>query len=241
MACNHPPPVSDEAINAVLDGDPAPEVKAHLARCGTCAERLEQANRFEKGLAGALSRWDCPAPAELADYHLGLLAAARERRIAAHLQLCPRCSADVEELRVFLLEEPVAAAPPVPQPRPRRWHDAIMAQLLPAGPSSYAGAMRGAGSAPLIAQSSVATIVLEQSPVAHDRVQIEGQIADGAADDERWLDALVEVRRDGALLATAFVDDLGGFSLGPLTAGDCELHVTAADGTSIVLADLVLA
>ncbi len=149
--------------------------------------------------------------------------------------------AEVEELRVFLLEEPVAAAPPVPQPRPRRWRDAIMAQLLPARPTPYAGAMRGVGSAPLIAQSSAATIVLEQSPAGHDRIQIEGQIADGTADDERWLDALVEVRRDGALLATAFVDELGGFSLGPVPTGDCELRVTASDGTSIVVADLVLA
>jgi len=241
MACDHPPPVSDEAINAVLDDDVTPEVKAHLARCSTCTARLEQTTRFEEALAGALHRWDCPAPAELADYHLGMLAAARERGIAAHVRLCPHCMAEVEELRVFLLEEPVAAAPPVPQPRDRGWRDAIMAQLLSAGPGSYAGAMRGTGNAPLIAHSSEATIVLEQSPAGHDRVQIEGQIADEAADDERWLDALVEVRRDHVLVATAFVDDLGGFSLGPVARGDCELRITASDGTSIVVEELDLA
>ncbi len=69
---------------------------------------------------------------------------------------------------------------------------------------------------------------------------ITGQIADEAGEQERWQDALVEMRQAGVLIATAFVDDLGGFSIGPVEHGSGELQVTASDGTSIVIEDLAL-
>lgn len=50
----------------------------------------------------------------------------------------------------------------------------------------------------------------------------------------------VEIRQASTLVATAFVDDIGGFDCGPIAAGPTEVRVTAADGMSIVVADLVL-
>ena len=244
MPCNNPPPLSDETISAILDGDTTPETEAHLQQCGDCAARLVEARQWEHAIAGQLHRWDCPSPQELGDYHLGSVTQARQRSIAAHLDVCVRCSAEIEDLRVFVADE--VAAPirstetTTGQSQPRGRLRAMVAQLLPRTPGFAGAALRGSGDGPMIAQCSAATIVLEAQQLEQQTVRLTGQIADEAGEQERWDGALVEVRQDNVLIAVAFVDDLGGFNYGPLGKGTTGLSITAADGTWIVVEDLDL-
>ena len=240
MRCDAPPPLSDEEINAALDGAPPPETIAHLERCSGCRARLVEAQQLDRALQRKLHRWDCPPSETLAEYHLGLLDTGRERSVTWHVQNCVRCAAELEELRLFLLEETPAMEPVIRQPAvPWRPH-AILARLLPSGPRGQLAAVRGEGGVSLIAQSSAATIVLEPRLSEPAQVLITGQIADDAGEQDRWQDALVEMRQAGVLIATAFVDDLGAFSMGPVEHGSGELQITASDGTSIVIEDLAL-
>src|SRR5687768_13842228 len=138
MPCKNPPPLNDEILSAVLDGDAAPEVLAHLESCADCAARLALARRFEGALSQRLHRWDCPPAQQLGDYHIGLVSFAEQRRIATHLEVCVACSAEIEELRVFLAEEapvPVRETRPeiAPVERPGRLRS-LVAQLLPRTP-----------------------------------------------------------------------------------------------------------
>jgi hypothetical protein len=245
MSCSDPPPLSDETINAALDGDTAPEVLGHLQHCAHCADRLEEARQFETSLRGHLARWDCPPAEQLGDYHLGLVPQAQQRVIAAHLEVCPRCSAEIEDLRVFLTEaqpaqlhaqEQVLPAPPA---GPRRLR-ALVAQLLPRAPGFQLAGLRGAGDGPLIAQSSAATIVLEPQKIDPQAIRLTGQIADEAGDQDRWDGALVEVRQADTLVAIAFVDEVGGFSCAPIQRSITDLRIIGADGTWIVVDDIDL-
>lgn len=241
MPCTNPPPLSDETISAILDGDLSPEVSLHLEQCGDCAARLDEARQWQQGMARRLGRWDCPPPQELGDYHLGLVPPARQRAIAAHLEVCARCSTEIEDLRIFLREEamvPQRSGTPQPEtPRPGRLR-AMVAQLLPQTPGFAGAGLRGADDGPMIAQCSAATIVLEAQPVDRRSARLSGQIADEDGDQSRWDGALVEVRQSNTLVAVTFVDDLGGFHCGPLERAALGLQITAADGTWIVVEDL---
>jgi hypothetical protein len=158
----------------------------------------------------------------------------------AHLPRCPRCSDEIEELRTFLAEEEPAATPAVPKPQSRRWLDVVVTRLRPAGPDLQLVGMRGAGNVPFIAESTAATIVLDVVPAARETARLLGQIADVAGEQERWNDAFVEVRQGGRLVATAFVDDLGGFSFDLSSRGETQLRVTGAGGAALVVEGLAL-
>jgi anti-sigma factor RsiW len=245
MSCSDPPPLDDETIDAALDGDMPLAVAAHLQDCAYCASRLEEARQFETALRGHLARWDCPSPEELGDYHLGLVPPAQQRAVAAHLEMCPRCSAEIEDLRVFLMESvPVQSRSeqqvPSVRPEPIRRLRALAAQLLPRAPGFQLAGVRGGGDGPLIAQSSAATIILEPQKIDPRTVRITGQIADEAGDQERWDGALVEVRQADTVVAVAFVDEVGGFTCAPIQRSTTDLRITGVDGTWIVVDDIEL-
>ena len=239
MPCSDPPPLDDETIDAALDGDMPPAVAAHLQHCTYCASRLEEARQFETALRGRLARWDCPPPEELGDYHLGLVPQARQRAIAAHLEECPRCSAEIEDLRVFLTEAVPAQSrseEAIPPARPEHTRlRALVAQLLPRALGFQLAGVRGAGDGPLIAQSSAATIILDPQKIDPQAVRITGQIADEAGDQDRWDGALVEVRQADTLVVVAFVDEAGGFICAPIQRSTTDLRIVGADGTWIVV------
>ena len=236
MPCKSPPPLSDEELSFALDGEATPDVMAHLARCEECSARLAEARQVDQALAGTLLRWDCPTPMQLGDYHLGFAVPAQQRTIARHLELCARCSAEIEDLRVFDAEPQTAAQPATEVPgRPAANRlRAMAAQLLPRSPGMQMGAVRGAGDGPLIAQASAATIIFE-TRTDDQRVRITGQIADEAGEQARWDGALVELRQANALVATTFVDEVGGFTCPQVAAGETEVRITAEDSTWIII------
>src|SRR3954469_16885923 len=148
MECSSPPPLTDDQLSAALDQAAAPDVLDHLAHCASCAARLQAAQQAEQSLKSALYRWDCPAPQTLADYHVGRASADQQRAIVRHLETCARCSEEIAELVLFMLDEAPLAAPADPSParRPasRGWS---LARLLPRVPAL---ALRGGAGAPLM-------------------------------------------------------------------------------------------
>ena len=236
MRCNAPPPLNDDQITAALDGSPGPEVQAHLAGCPACAARLERARQVELGLRTRLRRWDCPAPQLLADYHLGLITGEPERSIVRHLAICASCKEELETLRLFLgAEEPRRAAPrPAALPPRATPRGPLFARLLPRAPAI---ALRGHAAGPLQAVVED-TMILLDTRAAVGKVELQGQIA--GDDPDRWAGALVELRQEGALRATAEVDDLGTFSCGLVPLARSELRFTPRAGRMVILPDLDL-
>jgi hypothetical protein len=238
MECSLPPPLTDDQLSAALDNSAEPSVMQHLAGCPSCAHRLAAARRIEHTLAGRLRRWDCPAPQQLGDYHLGLLDHSLAHMITLHLEQCVRCQAEIEELRAFLMPNGLLQVqlprPPARPPRPSL--GLLIASLLPRPPAL---ALRGAASdGPIIAEADGVTVVIDLQPAADGRLLLIGQLA--AEEQDSWTGALVELRQDGALQGTASLDELGGFSCGPLSPGPTELRISAESGRALLIPEIML-
>lgn len=236
MECSSPPPLTDDQITALLDGEAEPSVHDHLARCPACHARLAAAQRFEQVLRASLQRWDCPTPLQLGHYHLGLLDPEDERAIRQHLAHCHECTDELTDLRLMLGD----SKPPQPQmpaqpPRAGLSLGALLAQWLPRAPAL---AMRGAGLERLEARAGDISVVLEVQPAAAGQVLVVGQVVTEELD--RWVGALVEVRQAGSIQATAVVDALGWFSCGSLSPEPTEFRITPQRGRMLVLPELSL-
>jgi hypothetical protein len=238
-----PPPLTDDQISDALDGLADADVHAHLDSCPACAARLVEARRLEVRLHADLRRWDCPPPQLLADYHLGRVDAEQDRALIRHLTGCASCRAEVEELRMFLLDdEPQPGAvptfatrqPAAPAPQRRTALGPLIASLLPRAAASV---LRGAAPTSVQAEAGDATILLDIQSSGGQAI-VQGQVV--AEDQERWTGALIELRQSGALRATAPVDDLGTFTLGPLPIAIVELRLSPPGGRMVVIPDVDL-
>ena len=87
-----------------------------------------------------------------------------------------------------------------------------------------------------MAEADGVTIMLDVQPALDSQVRLIGQLL--ADDQDAWVGALVELRQAGALRATAFLDELGGWSCGPLPSGPIELRLVRADGRVVVVPEI---
>jgi len=113
MECLHPmAPGKDDLIKHVLDGESLPEgVSDHIDQCGICQHNLADYQQVENLMVAHLYRSQCPDSMQLSLYCGDYLAAEKQLSIAAHLQQCPLCTAEVAATRQFLAEiEPIATA-----------------------------------------------------------------------------------------------------------------------------------
>lgn len=235
MQCTYPPPLTPDQLSAVIDGSAEAPVYDHLAQCEPCKTRFHDAKKAERLLTQKLYRWDCPSPAQLGDYHLGILAGETAVTVTQHLAECARCGAELRTLRVFMATpEGIPSVQTRPQSearadRPRL--DEIVARLLP---RTTALAMRGETTRePVVAEAEGVMIILDLQPSDQGRVSILGQIAAEAQD--RWTSALVQLRQSGNLQAMATVSDLGTFQCRSILPGATEIRVTPIVGRTIVV------
>lgn len=231
MQCRMPPPINDDQLSEALDGVAEPAVLDHLASCPHCTERLSAARVLEQRLTGALYRWDCPTPDLLAQYATGELPAAAIARMADHLNICARCQGELNDFyAMFAAKEPTV----IPTVRSRS-QVVRYAQLM----SGQATVLRGAGAGPIIAEAGDVTIFLDVQPRTDGLASLQGQLV--ANDQAHWEGALVELRQQGALVATTVIDELGSFTCAALPYSTTELRVTALKGTMIALMNLKIA
>jgi anti-sigma factor RsiW len=238
MECSDPPPLTGDQLSAALDAVEDDTVRTHLASCEYCAARLAAAGRLEARLAGTLHRWDCPPADALRDHHFGLLPAAQAATVAAHLQHCPACTAELNELVAFLA--PDTASPPIAEPPLARAWGRLRELVATIAPRTPTPALRGAARQPLVATVEEVAILLDFMLDSGGALVLVGQLID-SAEQERWAGALAEVRQNGTLLATAVLDEDGGFSCAGLASGPSELRVTSAEGVSVRLPQFAIA
>lgn len=234
--CSVPPPLSDDDIDAALDGAADDKVFQHLKVCPGCNARYQETQILESKMKNSLYRWDCPLPHELGEYALGLAEAPQQVAIAAHLESCPLCQHDLEALQRFsqLAEakpqhRPIKTVQPI-YPSKRIWIAAVR-------PASVAYAVRGARPKGIVAEVGDITIFLAVE-MNGNKLTLKGQVVDSQQD--RWLNALLELRQMNEIVGTAVLDEFGEFVCGSLPDGKVNLAITTPDGYQVLLNDVEL-
>ncbi|HZD10861.1 MAG TPA: hypothetical protein VE553_05905 [Candidatus Binatia bacterium] len=233
------PHVSDADLLAYLDGVLEEELARHIERSPGYRHRLEELARQERRMLAHVYRGTCPDAQELGEYHMDLLAPERAAIVAQHLEICPRCASELNELRAFLDE----LAPELEYNLLERVR-VLIARLVPDFPSvggalmpapALAG-MRGEVAGPLLYEADDVQVSVEvQDDGAHaGRKSVLGVVTGG--DAAGWQATLWQ---DMEQVQTQSVDDLGNFVFEALPAGGYRLTLRG-DEVEIVIQDLAV-
>jgi hypothetical protein len=177
---------------------------------------------MEDSLMARLYRADCPEPAELGEYHLGLLAPERVALLKTHLAGCPHCAREVAQLQTYLAD----LAPDLETSLVERAKVAI-ARLLPR-PTADATTMGGLG----LALRGEETIGPQLYEAGEAQLSLEVQPQPDSPGRYTLLGLLLGVEPAGITAhlwqadqpaGTAEVDEIGNFTLGPLERGRYQL------------------
>jgi hypothetical protein len=187
-------------------------------------------------LHSSLHRFECPSSQELADYHLGLVDSTRDRAIISHIAQCATCTAEIEVLRSFLAEAPQRLAVSTPaRPEPARMRlGEVFARLLPRSPQM---ALRGAASTTISAEIDDLTILLDPQPQGAG-LTLYGQLL--TLEQIPFEGAAVSVLAGNVVVTEGVIDDLGSFSVGPISPGRVDVRLALHDRPAIWVKDIDL-
>ncbi len=106
MNCPHATaPNDEELVSCALDEEPLTgKAKEHLEHCPVCQQRLASYERTNRLLLARLYRSQCPGVTLLNHYCAGMLPPDDAITIVQHLQGCPLCAQEVEEIRRILAD-----------------------------------------------------------------------------------------------------------------------------------------
>lgn len=227
MACVSPPELDDKALLAYIDGEADPEVVAHLERCPHCRDRAQHLARLQDRLTGQLYRSTCPSPAELGEYHLGLLPSDQAADVASHLAECPHCTREIAQLKDYLSElKPDLEFSLLERIR------VLVARLLRArrenGSSkepAYAG-LRGKAEGPYLYQADDIQIAVE----IQDDIERPGRkVLLGLVTDTDLQELEAHLWQADRWVETAPVDELGTFVIPNIAPGNYELTLSGPE------------
>lgn len=227
MTDEHGPELEDAQLLAYLDGEAEPAVMAHVEQCTHCRQRARQLALLQDRLTAGLYRHGCPPATELGEYHLGLLPQTQALGISRHLEDCPHCARELEELKDFMAElAPDVALGTLEQAK------IVIAELVrgaqgladqPVFAPAPAFGLRGEETGPLVYQADDYQIVVEiQRDGAHPGQFALLALVTGPEAEE--LEA--RLLGDSGQAATTPVDELGNLYFSDLSPGPCALNLS---------------
>ena len=235
MKCITSPALDNVEIAMYVDGEANEAVAAHIKECPFCSERAREWTLLQNRLKKQFYRVNCPTPMELGDYHLGLLPDPQELVMSRHLRECLLCKREVAVLEDFLSSL-------TPESDLLGSAKVLIARLMGAHPEndlmSVAPALRGEAKGPLTFEVDGIVIVLDIQLAKEGTIDILGQVA--ADDQDKWTDALVEIRQGNELQFSTTIDDLGAFRSGDIEPGSKELRIIPKDGSLILVSNFML-
>ena len=182
---------------------------------------------IDDSLKAALYRITCPDSATLGNFHLGLLSSDKAETIVAHVGLCPHCTAELNQLELFLAETAVSPEPTISQ-RIKVW---IAKRMLtyetgndPMGTPAFA--LRGDEIEPLMYEAGDAQLSLEvqDDPEHPGRKSILGLVLGIETEAVN-----VQLMQAEDIVTAVVLDTLGNFTLSNLQTGEYALMLTGPD------------
>ena len=99
-------PKDDELWRYALDGASLPyPMEEHIVTCNNCRQQLEKLMSVNSSLLRKLYRSRCPDIDMLARYSADLVSLNEGLLMLYHLQSCPLCDRELQEMRNILGEE----------------------------------------------------------------------------------------------------------------------------------------
>ena len=235
MACTSPPAPADTDLLAYLDGELDDRVAIHLERCPHCRMRAQGLAHLQDQLTARLYRFDCPSPADLGEYHFGLVPPDQAEVMADHITRCPHCAGEVAQLESYLADlAPDLELSPLEQARTRtrvlvaRAVNAGMGiDVLPHPTAALFAGLRGDEVEPLIYEADELQVIIE---VHEDPGQPFGTTLLGLVmglEDAHQLEA--HLWRADQRIASVEVEELGNFAIPDLTPGSYELILSGPE------------
>ncbi|MEZ4864567.1 MAG: hypothetical protein R3C14_24845 [Caldilineaceae bacterium] len=246
------------ALEAYLDGEPAPDLAEVLTQNPTLQRELEEQEEFAATLQSMLYRFDCPSPQQLRAYHWQELNTAATDQVRAHLALCTHCSTELAALAEFVpapKASPLSHLPKLALNELRERVDEALAKLqivvatlvTPLTPATSGVALRseaatsGAQSAPpavLLFEAENADLSVMVQPAKDDTRHLAGQLLATAPIEPKVVRL---VPADEQLpTVTADLEPTGAFTFEQVQPGHYQLMVHAAEQT-ILIPDLIIA
>lgn len=99
-------PREDELLRYALEGNPLSQpAEAHMVKCNSCRQQLENLMSINSSLLHALYRSRCPDINVLARYSANLASLSEGLLVLYHLSSCPLCAHELEEMQKILEDE----------------------------------------------------------------------------------------------------------------------------------------
>jgi hypothetical protein len=100
--CSQPPPLSDDQLLLLLDGEGDSSIHEHISDCAYCRSQARSLQNFQAQVKAGLYRGRCPTPLELGEYQQNLLSRELRREIKYHLETCTDCIEELDQLTDYL-------------------------------------------------------------------------------------------------------------------------------------------
>ena len=180
---------------------------------------------LERQLARKLYRVDCPESQELGDYYLDLTSGDQRQQIRLHLEICPHCQQELASLAQYLKNlEPELQ--PSAMERARVWLAERLPDFSGSGLAPAFGTRGDNGPERVYAyQAGDAQVSLEIQEGPESRWTLLGLLL--GVDPQG---VQVQLWRDGELLGTTEVDELGNFVLSVPNLGSYDLILAGPEG-----------
>lgn len=263
LQCIDPDQVNDEDYLAVITRNTRPGFVSHLDKCEFCRselqayQSLDNTMRRQFGFILHNKRLMCPNPQKIGEYVLGMLPAIEHIATGEHIKSCPHCSAELADIRSFVLddeEQAVVIKPSAKEPvlnsRPSdadklEWLRRVVARMIEAvnplqTPGYALAGVRGETTdLPLTYQAEevlVTVTVQALKPHSKERMVL-GMVQRDNSPMEATSGAIVRLYAGETTLATETIDELGNFifdQIVPLSSDTLGLEITLNDKIVLV-------
>jgi hypothetical protein len=205
--------ITDDQILMYMDGVADPEVKNLIDNEPIYQARVQELMQLQSYLTAQIYRAACPDPLTLGEYHLDTLSHPEKETIIEHLNECPHCPRELEEMAAFLQSSVI---------------ERIVARLVSGGElEGRTGwvpqfGQRGAQEGPYVYEAGEIQIAIDvQDDNEHPgRHAIIGLVTGASVQDFN-----VSLWFEGVQTATAQIDELNYFKIADLARGEYELLI----------------
>jgi hypothetical protein len=231
MKCSTPPPLSDEVLSLVLDGERDEKIQRHLDQCPACTKRLAEMRKIDFFLEKKLGRFECPPPQHLADYHTGMLDTTATEAVRQHIAQCPNCREELEMLTEFLNLSPEEAVIEkiIPLSSPTNVWTATHVQV------SGSLALKGSDQDTAFDMKAGSASIFLESKAAPKGFLLTGQVVDSQIN---WVSAVGEAWQDGLLHQVHLLDDMCEFIFEFVTTTPITLYITSTSGITLIIGNI---